>query len=455
MRKTGRFMGWLGTGCMLLLIAGKLGGAETLPVAVAGTSRYAATSPVRLDGSTSYDPLGGALTYEWTQLSGPTVQIAGAKKATPWIKGFVPTAAVQKCVLQLVVSSDGRRSRPSRVSVFVVPAVTRYTLYQTNPPFDPSKPVLISFGGGDCVSGSGLVINEPARWIEVANLYTVRGYGPPYESIGDQLIVELSRRAPDYTQPIQTIGFSTGGNPAIRVAKHLNMTYRDPRYAVNRVTLCDSPCLDFPAEVAEYQSHPVAGEPAWAENLMSRSAGFVPGALNVIFPGAEHGFPLDWFKRSILDESFPNGDPYNGGVTAGAYLSVAGPGKNLDLAANGTSYYFKWSDGNPDDLALADPGQYPGLIPEPVVLVGPPNGATIGKSGAVLSCATSQNAARYQLLMGPDAQHLSAVVSDTAAPPTRKIKSFPYETTYWTVRALDQFGSAIHADPRYVIPAGR
>jgi len=42
------------------------------------------------------------------------------------------------------------------------------------------------------------------------------------------------------------------------------------------------------------------------------------------------------------------------------------------------------------------------------------------------------------------------VVSDTPAPPTETIQALPQEHTWWTIRAYDQFGSTIHADPRLI-----
>jgi hypothetical protein len=49
------------------------------PIADAGSSRYAAQDPVQLDGTGSYDPDdSGPLSYEWQQISGPSVLITNA-----------------------------------------------------------------------------------------------------------------------------------------------------------------------------------------------------------------------------------------------------------------------------------------------------------------------------------------------------------------------------------------
>jgi hypothetical protein len=90
---------------------------------------------------------------------------------------------------------------------------------------------------------------------------------------------------------------------------------------------------------------------------------------------------------------------------------------------------------------------YPGRLPEPVTLTGPADGAVVDPSGAVLSCQPSENAVSYQLLFGDDPDHLVYLHSDTSSPPSGPVRFFPFEQTWWTVRAHDRYGSTIHADP--------
>ena len=52
------------------------------PIADAGLSQYAATEPVKLDGSKSYDPdNSGILSYNWRQTGGPQLVMTDANSA--------------------------------------------------------------------------------------------------------------------------------------------------------------------------------------------------------------------------------------------------------------------------------------------------------------------------------------------------------------------------------------
>jgi hypothetical protein len=223
------------------------------PVADAGSSRYAASDPVQLDGTGSYNPDdSGPLDYLWRQIDGPPVVITDANTAAPTIIGFNQTSQIQRCKFELTVSDANSVSEPDTVEVIIVPDFSSKSIFQANPPFDPSKPTILAFGGGDCNTGSGMVTSEPDDWFANANFLTVDSYGPPYYQYGDVLIVYLSSVAPDYDQPIQTAGFSTGNMPAIDVAIRVNEIYADARYAVNHVTLLDAACRDFTADVARF-----------------------------------------------------------------------------------------------------------------------------------------------------------------------------------------------------------
>ncbi|WNG57247.1 histidine kinase [Archangium gephyra] len=73
---------------------------------------------VQLDGSGSFDPDGDALTYTWTQLSGPPVTLTGANTAKPT---FTPRVANNETfVFQLVVNDGKENGAPANVTVYVL-----------------------------------------------------------------------------------------------------------------------------------------------------------------------------------------------------------------------------------------------------------------------------------------------------------------------------------------------
>jgi hypothetical protein len=423
------------------------------PVAVAGPSRYVSRDPIRLDGSRSYDLDGDLITsFDWFQVSGPEIVISDGDTARPIVSGFVPTPVFQTIEIGLVVGDGVLESAVDLIEVIIVPSITNPTLSLVNPPFRPWLPTVIGFGGGDCIDGTRLLLDE--TWRHHVNLITGR-YFSPYLDQAFQTVVLLSELAPDYRQPIQTVGFSTGGNPAIAVANLINQFVADPRYAVNRVTLLDTYCEpDFADKVAEFNSHPVAGETAWVDVYRSAPEP-IAGALNVsFFPGGTHATPIDWYLASAGAAHWPDGDMYNHGVTAGFFLSVAGPARDLQLAVEGLVYYFECPAVAVDCLRQTNGGLYPGLVLEPVRLLGPDDGAALSAGGDVLTCATSEHAARYELLFGPDSDHLTMLVSQTPDPPDVLVAELPFEPTYWTVRVVDAHGSTLFAPPRALRPFG-
>lgn len=94
------------------------------PVAVAGTDFSAPeSSTVALDGTGSYDPDAGTLTYQWSQIPGfgPAVTLVGGDTATPSFEAPSVSASQGTIDLkfQLVVSDGNMESGPSTVIVHV------------------------------------------------------------------------------------------------------------------------------------------------------------------------------------------------------------------------------------------------------------------------------------------------------------------------------------------------
>jgi len=422
------------------------------PKADAGLARYAAQDPVVLDGTGSCSPCGcGSLTYHWKQLSGPPVVITDANTATPTVSGFSQKSWIQECEFELIVSDGDMNSLPDTVKVIIVPAFNDSVMELENSFFRPGKPTMVFFGGDTGWHSAGL------PWKDSLNVINFEYYEAPFKRCGDMLIAFLSRVAPNYNQAIQTLGVSAGGMPAPGVGVYLNTTYADSRYNVNHVTLLDA-CVYSASTCAAFISSSVDGEQCWLDSYRSGPGSFCPGpqiygALNVYFPEGSHLTPYEWYKSSLGSDMW-SADMYNHGLAGGAYFSVIGPGKNLQLAPGGTKYHFKWVGPKfgPGYLDFYNESLYPGRLPEPVRLIGPEDGAVVDPNGAVLTCEVSENAVGYQLLFGPDPYQLDYIISDTPAPPTEVVTAFPFEETWWTIKVRDQYGSTIYADPICIKP---
>jgi hypothetical protein len=449
-----------------------------LPIANAGFSRYAAQEPIVLDGTGSYDPdNSGPLSYSWRQIAGPPVVIIDANTATPTIGGamqpgtgrdtisklvgFYQTNKVQECMFELIVNDGEYDSLADTVKVVIVPDFGANTLELVNDVFDPNKPTFVFFtGGSTCADGGGDVIDDPGFLELVNHIGFPQGYTPDslvvprtFYKYANMIIVFLSSVAPDYHQLIQTCGFSAGGTPALDVGTYLNLTYADPRYAVNRVTLMDGAfCMETYSQplkrIEDFTQNPVGDEPCWIENYAAANKTYYPNALNVSLP-LTHGENPQWYLNSFLTQDENN---FNGGLVAGVYWSVFGPGKNLNpaLTLDPEPYKFQWYGSvNSGYMDFFDERLHPGRLPEPVRLIGPENGSFVDANGAVFTCEESENAVGYQLLFGPDPYRVMDyyVVSNTPDPPTGVVTASFFEHTWWTIKAIDQYGSTIYADP--------
>jgi hypothetical protein len=426
-------------------------GANHIPVADAGLPVYASENIVTLDGTGSYDPDdSGELLYFWEQISGPPLVIADSNTATPEISGFIQTDALQICEFQLVVYDGQYQSLPDIAEVRIFPYFERTTYVLENDSFDPNKPTFIYFGGGNCINGSGNWSNS--EWERVVNVLSFSyqpdpsNLGRTYYKYGDMIVQYLSEVAPNYNQMIQTSGHSTGGQPAIDVAIRMNLTYKDARYNVNRVTLLDGRCRDYSESILNFIDSAVDGEQCWMDTYEGTGPYFYPSILNVQVALNDHGFPPNWYKDSLTN---PQMNEFNGGLVAGAYWSVFGPGRNLQLAKTPLQeiYKFHWEGRLTGEMQFFDEANFPARLPEPVTLLRP---VDVGDpNGAVLTCQESENAAGYQLLFGKDPHRIMDfnVISDTPTPPSEVITTLPFDKTWWTVKVYDQYGSTIFADP--------
>ena len=139
------------------LLGGVAHAAGTAPTAEAGLGLVGYVGDtIELNGSASTDPDGEPLTYIWTQVSGPTVDMTGADKALPRFEITEPGTLR----FQLVVNDSTLDSLPDTVDV-VVP-------WQDIPSTEAgcaSAPAGVGLGGlaGACVLALGLVRRHRAR----------------------------------------------------------------------------------------------------------------------------------------------------------------------------------------------------------------------------------------------------------------------------------------------------
>jgi hypothetical protein len=269
-----------------------------------------------------------------------------------------------------------------------------------------------------------------------------------YYKTGDMIIAYIYSLAPKYNQRIQTMGWSTGGQPAMDSAIRINLTYQDTRYAINRITFLDARCRSYGPNITTYMNNPVHGEQCWVDSYESTDT-FYSSVLNVKFSQGNHLTPPEYYRNSLINPQMHN---YNGGLVTGAYWSILGAGKNLQMrySPNTTAYVFMTYNAisaGSTAVQFFNESLYPGKLPEPVTLMAPVDAGD--PNGAILTCKVSQNAVGYQLLFGsnPDRVMGFTVISDTPNPPSDIIIGLPFEETWWTVKAYDRYGTTIYADP--------
>ena len=99
---------------------------NTPPTAEAGADQsVVAGAEVTLDGSGSFDPDGDPLTFTWSQIAGPEVQLSDAHAASPTFTA--PVVSATTTLTFLVTVSDGQAQTSDSVNIIVTP-IPQYSL---------------------------------------------------------------------------------------------------------------------------------------------------------------------------------------------------------------------------------------------------------------------------------------------------------------------------------------
>ncbi len=255
--------------------------------------------------------------------------------------------------------------------------------------FDPDKPTIVFFGGGNCTDSWDPTESwesedtEGDAWFKHANVISFSYYEHDlgseeisYLFCAQMLVDTIRALAPDYKMDMQACGFSTGGTPALDLGVFVNSGDSGVTYSVTRVTLMDSPCYDYTDRIRKYMDKGADGKPRLIENLRGGAAlawdemkkPAYPGVLNVDMFEA-HDEIYYWYVNSLTNQDL---NQYNNGIGAGAYWSVVGPGKGVGLPSeyNGVEYHFVYDgDEHGGSFRLADPLDTSARLPHPTGIV--------------------------------------------------------------------------------------
>ena len=144
------------------------------PIADAGPDQLSSSGAlVQLDGTASFDPLGGSLGYAWSQSAGTTITLQNANTATPsFIMPAVPYS--ETVAFQLVVTNSKYNSAPDTVLLTVRP--------QNDPPIADAGPDINTSGlqtvnidargssdpDGDPITAHWQVLTSPTVTLDLA-----------------------------------------------------------------------------------------------------------------------------------------------------------------------------------------------------------------------------------------------------------------------------------------------
>ena len=283
------------------------------PVADAGSDQTVdAGDAVSLDGGGSGDPDGDALTYAWTQTSGPGVTLSDASSASP---GFTAPSADATLVFSLTVNDGTEDSAADTVTITVVVP-------------EPQREALEAFynatGGANWTNNSNWLSDKPlGQWHGV----TVNGQGQvTHLSLRDNGLSGSLPAALGDLEALQVISLdrnSISGSLPTQLGNLSNLT----RIAMNRNSLAGS----IPSGLGNLSNLSIIG---LARNQLS---GSLPASLGNLSGLTK----LSLHDNTALGGALPDGFT---GLANLQRLAIARTG----LCAPDTQAFDDWLAGVPD-----------------------------------------------------------------------------------------------------------
>lgn len=170
--------------------------ANSAPIADAGADQTAPEgTAVTLDGSGSADADGDALTYSWTQISGPTVSLTGATTAAPTFTAPPKAANAQPLVFELVVNDGNTDSAPDQVTVTVPANLAPLADAGSDQSVSGNAQVTLDGSASSDPDGDALTYS----WVQTSG---------PAVTLSDPAAAQPTFTAPAGTASVQTIVFA-------------------------------------------------------------------------------------------------------------------------------------------------------------------------------------------------------------------------------------------------------